>query len=190
MFFAVCISFGYRIHFSLLVTADIILFILDIRRREAPNRLPEGFPGTVGVAFNPTKNPAVQLNDKYRRYEYGAGGDGDLVTSGSFILNDGDHINDASGHNRITSTDSGATILKDEAGNAALTLNTDQSVALTAAKILKTEKQNAIKELKGLATRKSSELTLNALSKLRVNFGCYLTIEFTLYVLKSENCDF
>ena len=54
-------------------------FILDVRRREAPNRLPEGFPGTVGVAFNPTKNPAVQLNDKYRRYEYGAGGDGDFL---------------------------------------------------------------------------------------------------------------
>ena len=33
-------------------------------------------------------------------------------------------------------------------------------------KILKTEKQNTIKELKSLATRKSSELTLNALTSV------------------------
>ena len=56
-----------------------------------------------------------------------AGGDGDLITSGSFILNDGDHINDASGHNRITFTDSGATIIKDEAGNPVITANTDET---------------------------------------------------------------
>src|SRR5210317_2001233 len=36
-------------------------------------------------------------------------------------------------------------------------------------KILQTEKQNAIKELKSLATRKSSELTLNALSSIANN---------------------
>jgi transketolase len=36
-------------------------------------------------------------------------------------------------------------------------------------KILKTEKQNAIKELKSLATRKSSELTLNALTRVSNN---------------------
>ena len=60
-----------------------------------------------------------------------AGGDGDLVTSGSFILNDGDHINDASGHNRITFTDSGATIIKDEAGNAVITANTDETTTFT-----------------------------------------------------------
>ena len=36
-------------------------------------------------------------------------------------------------------------------------------------KILKTEKKNAIKELKSLATRKSSELTLNALTSVRNN---------------------
>ncbi len=37
------------------------------------------------------------------------------------------------------------------------------------AKILKTEKQNTIKELKSLATRKSSELTLNALTSVSNN---------------------
>ena len=36
-------------------------------------------------------------------------------------------------------------------------------------KILKTEKQNTIKELKSLATRKSSELTLNALTSVANN---------------------
>ena len=36
-------------------------------------------------------------------------------------------------------------------------------------KVLKTEKQNAIKELKSLATRKSSELTLNALTRVSNN---------------------
>ncbi|MDB3947096.1 transketolase [Candidatus Pelagibacter sp.] len=36
-------------------------------------------------------------------------------------------------------------------------------------KIIKTEKQNAIKELKSLATRKSSELTLNALTSVANN---------------------
>ncbi len=36
-------------------------------------------------------------------------------------------------------------------------------------KILKTEKKNAIKELKSLATRKSSELTLNALTSINNN---------------------
>ena len=64
--------------------------------------------------------------------------------TGSIKLNDGDNIQDASGHNRIKFTDSGATILYDEAGNASLTLNTDQSVALTAAKILKTDTINEV----------------------------------------------
>ena len=64
--------------------------------------------------------------------------------TGSIKLNDGDNIQDASGHDRIKFTDTGATILYDEAGNAALTLNTDQSVALTAAKILKTDTINEV----------------------------------------------
>ena len=47
--------------------------------------------------------------------------------TGSLKLNDGDVIEDASGHDRIKFTDSGATIIYDEAGNASLTVNTDQS---------------------------------------------------------------
>ena len=65
--------------------------------------------------------------------------------TGSIKLNDGDNIQDASGHNRIKFTDSGATIFYDEGGsNVTLTLNTDQSVALTAAKILKTDTINEV----------------------------------------------
>lgn len=47
--------------------------------------------------------------------------------TGSLKLNDGDVIEDSSGHDRIKFTDSGATIIYDEAGNASLTVNTDQS---------------------------------------------------------------
>ena len=48
-----------------------------------------------------------------------------VYTTGSVQLNDGQSINDASGHNRITFTDSGATIIKDESGFAGITLNTN-----------------------------------------------------------------
>ena len=47
--------------------------------------------------------------------------------SGSLLMKDGDVIEDASGDDRIKFTDSGATIIYDEAGNASLTVNTDQS---------------------------------------------------------------
>ena len=48
-------------------------------------------------------------------------------STGSLQLNDGDDIKDASGDDRITFTDSGATIIKDEAGNAVITANTDET---------------------------------------------------------------
>ena len=48
-------------------------------------------------------------------------------STGSLQLNDGDDIKDASGDDRITVTDAGSLILKDESGNAGITLTTDQS---------------------------------------------------------------
>jgi len=48
-------------------------------------------------------------------------------STGSLVMNDGDSIRDASGDDRITFTDSGATIIKDEAGNAVITANTDET---------------------------------------------------------------
>jgi hypothetical protein len=47
--------------------------------------------------------------------------------TGSLHLNDGDVIEDASGDDRITFTDAGSLVLRDESGNAGITLNTDQS---------------------------------------------------------------
>ena len=47
--------------------------------------------------------------------------------TGSLKLNDGDVIEDASGHDRIKFTDTGATIIYDEAENAVITVNTDET---------------------------------------------------------------
>ena len=45
--------------------------------------------------------------------------------TGSVMMQDGDVIEDASGHDRITFTDAGALELKDESGNSGYVLNTD-----------------------------------------------------------------
>lgn len=48
-------------------------------------------------------------------------------STGSLVMNDGDSVRDASGDDRITFTDGGTLVLKDEAGNAGITLDTDQT---------------------------------------------------------------
>ena len=53
-------------------------------------------------------------------------------STGSLQLNDGDDIKDASGDDRITFTNAGSLILKDEDGNPGITLNTDQSTTFAA----------------------------------------------------------
>lgn len=53
--------------------------LLDEDKRDAPYSLPQGFPGTVGVEYHPEKNPAVELHNDYRRYEFGAKSDGDFL---------------------------------------------------------------------------------------------------------------
>ena len=58
------------------------------------------------------------------------GGDGDFVTSGSYTLKDGDVFKDATGHTRIGWTDTGATMIYDEAGNDALKVLVDQTIAV------------------------------------------------------------
>ena len=50
--------------------------------------------------------------------------------SGSLLLKDDDVIEDASGHDRIKFTDTGATIIYDEAENVALTIGTDQTISV------------------------------------------------------------
>ena len=47
--------------------------------------------------------------------------------TGSLLLNDGDHITDSGGDTRLSFTDEGALLLKDEDGNTGITLNIDQS---------------------------------------------------------------
>tara|TARA_R100000315_G_scaffold60413_1_gene37122 strand:- start:373 stop:996 length:624 start_codon:yes stop_codon:yes gene_type:complete len=54
-----------------------------------------------------------------------AGGDGDLISTGSISLNDGQSLIDSGGDARITFTNAGATIIKDESGFAGITLNTN-----------------------------------------------------------------
>jgi len=71
-----------------------------------------------------------------------SGGDGDFITSGSLTLNDGDHITDSGGDNRITFTNAGSLILKDEAGNAGLTVDASQNVNLENGKILSVDTIN------------------------------------------------
>ena len=51
--------------------------------------------------------------------------------TGSISLKDGDVITDTSGHKRLEFTDTGGTIIYDEANNASLTIGTDQSTTLT-----------------------------------------------------------
>ena len=60
-----------------------------------------------------------------------AGGDGDLISTGSISLNDGQSLIDSGGDARITFTNAGATIIKDESGNAGITLNTDLTTSFT-----------------------------------------------------------
>ena len=50
--------------------------------------------------------------------------------SGSLLMKDGDVIEDASGHDRIKFTDTGATIIYDEAENPALTIGIDQTISV------------------------------------------------------------
>ena len=69
-------------------------------------------------------------------------GDGDIYTTGSIQINDGQSINDAGGDNRITFTDGGSLILKDEDGNAGLTVDASQNVNLEASKILSVDTIN------------------------------------------------
>ena len=73
-----------------------------------------------------------------------SGGDGTYIVSGSTTYSDGSHILDSSGDQRITFTDGGSLILKDEAGNAGLTIDTSQNVNLEAGKILKTDTINEV----------------------------------------------
>ena len=63
-------------------------------------------------------------------------------STGSLQLNDGDDIKDAGGDDRITFTDGGSLILKDEAGNAGLTVDTSQNVNLENGKILSVDTIN------------------------------------------------
>ena len=71
-----------------------------------------------------------------------AGGDGDLISTGSISLNDGQSLIDSGGDARITFTNAGSLILKDEAGNAGLTIDTSQNVNLEASKILSVDTIN------------------------------------------------
>ena len=86
--------------------------------------------------YNSTTGKAEASGSAY------SGGDGDFVTSGSLTLNDGDHITDSGGDNRITFTNAGSLILKDEAGNAGLTVDASQNVNLENGKILSVDTIN------------------------------------------------
>jgi hypothetical protein len=86
----------------------------------------------------------MPLNDNERTFPKGLPSDwatrmNTQRQSGSLLLKDGDVIEDASGNDRIKFTDAGSTIIYDEADNVALTIGTDQSVALTATKVLKAD---------------------------------------------------
>ena len=86
--------------------------------------------------YNSTTGKAEASGSAY------SGGDGDFVTSGSLTLNDGDHITDSGGDNRITFTNAGSLILKDEVGNAGLTVDASQNVNLENGKILSVDTIN------------------------------------------------
>jgi len=55
-----------------------------------------------------------------------------IHTTGSMMITDTEALTDESGHKRIYWTDTGATIINDEADNAILTLNADQTATFAA----------------------------------------------------------
>ena len=74
-----------------------------------------------------TYNESTGKSTPTYRYQ---GGDGDIQTTGSLQLSDTDVLKDTTGHSRIGWTDTGHTMIYDEAGNDALKIGTDRTISI------------------------------------------------------------
>tara|TARA_B100001123_G_C14946305_1_gene881822 strand:- start:26 stop:721 length:696 start_codon:yes stop_codon:yes gene_type:complete len=74
-----------------------------------------------------TYNESTGKSTPTYRYQ---GGDGDIQTTGSLQLSDTDVLKDTTGHSRIGWTDTGHTMIYDEAGNDALKIGTDRTISV------------------------------------------------------------